>query len=161
MKTISAVRRIRPYHTNFRQSSAERGVALITTLILLMIFMALTVAMVIAAMSDTLITQYYRTFRSSFYAADSGTNIARQYMLNELATNAGVAVGTSFSPSSPPPLSSSDASTTLTDVLNQYGSSASAPNLQINAGQGAGSWTGKFHVVQTLTGTPGTTLSAP
>jgi len=140
---------------------AERGIALVTTLLLLMLFIAVTLAMFIAAQSDTLITGFYRTFRSSYYAADSGANIARQYMLNELAANANVAVGTTFAANGTPPLSSSDASTALSDVLSQYGSSASASNLQINTGGGAGSWKGKFYVASTMTGTPGTTLSAP
>ena len=72
---------------------AERGIALVTTLLLLMLFIAVTLAMFIAAQSDTLITGFYRTFRSSYYAADSGANIARQYMLNQLTSNATVAVG--------------------------------------------------------------------
>ncbi len=60
------------------------GIALIATLLLLMLVVAMTLAMTIAVTSDTLITRYYRNFRSSFYAADSGANIARTYMLNQL-----------------------------------------------------------------------------
>ncbi len=138
----------------------ERGIALIATLLLLMLLIAVTLAMFIAAESDTLITGYYRTFRSSFYAADSGANIARQYMLNQLAANA-ISVGTTFSSTGTPPLSSTDASTALTNVLSQYGSSATASNLQINAGGGANSWKGKFYVASSYTGTPGTTVGAP
>jgi hypothetical protein len=126
-----------------------------------MLFMAMTVSMVIAATSDTLITRYYRTFRFSFYAGDSGTNIARQYMANELVANANLAIGTTFSSSGTPPLSATDASTTLTDTLNQYSSSQAATNGKVNGGQGANSWPGKFYLVQTLASTPGTTLSAP
>lgn len=140
-----------------RRRARSRGIALVTTLLLLMTFLALTLAMVIAAQSDTLITGYYRTFRSSFYAADSGANIARQYMLNQLASNA-VSVGATFSSTGTPPLSSSDASNTLSNVLSTYGSSATASNLQINT---TGSWKGKFYVASTMTGTPGTTVSAP
>jgi PilX N-terminal len=139
----------------------ERGIALVTTLLLLMLFMAVTVGMVISATSDTLITRYYRTFRSSFYAGDSGVNIARQYMANELVANANVAIGTTFASNGTPPLSGTDASTTLTDVLNEYSSSNVASYGQVNSGQGANSWPGKFYLVQTLTNTPGTTLSAP
>jgi hypothetical protein len=138
-----------------------RGVALITALLLLMLMVAMTFGMVIAVTSDTLIAGYYKTYRASFYAADSGANIARQYMLNQLVTNATVAVGTTFVQGSAPPLSGTDASTTLTNTINQFQSSASLSNRQLNTGGGANSWPGSFYVVQTQAGTPGTTLAAP
>ena len=139
----------------------SRGIALITTMLLLTVMIAMTLAMVIALTSDTLITGYYKTYRSSFYAGDSGVNVVRQYMLNQLVSNATVAVGTSFAPTSPPPLSATDASTTLTNTLNLYKSTASSSNRQINVGQGANSWPASFYVVDTLANTPGTTLAAP
>ncbi len=65
-------------HLQFENSSAfkarrakSRGIALVTTLLLLSLMVAMTLAMVIAVSSDTLITRYYRNFRASFYAADS------------------------------------------------------------------------------------------
>jgi hypothetical protein len=122
---------------------------------------AMTLGMVIAVTSDMLIGRYYQTYRSSFYAGDSGVNIVRQYMLNQLVTNATVAVGTSFASTYPPPLSATDASSTLTNALNLYQSSASASNRKINSGQGANSWPGSFYVVNTLANTPGTTLASP
>jgi len=139
----------------------SRGVALITTLLLLTLMVAMTLGMVIAVTSDTLIARYYRTYRSSFYAADSGVNIVRQYMLNQLASNASVAVGTSFSNTSPPPLSATDASTTLTNTLSQYSSTGTASYRQVNSGRGANSWPGTFYVVNTFANTPGTTLGSP
>ncbi len=143
------------------RSKNSRGVALITTLLLLTVMIAMTLGMVIAVTSDTLISRYYQTYRSSFYASDSGVNIVRQYMLNQLVSNATVAVGTVFAPTAPPPLSATDASTTLTNALNLYKSTASASNRQVNTGQGAKSWPGNFYVVDALAGTPGTTLAAP
>jgi Tfp pilus assembly protein PilX len=139
----------------------SRGIALITTLLLLTVMIAMTLGMVIAVTSDMLIGRYYQTYRSSFYAGDSGVNIVRQYMLNQLVTNATVAVGTSFASTYPPPLSATDASSTLTNALNLYQSSASASNRKINSGQGANSWPGSFYVVNTLANTPGTTLASP
>src|ERR1700704_3380394 len=65
-----------------RQNS--RGVALITALLLLSLFTVMTLSMVIATTSDTLIDGYYRNARGSFYAADSGINVVRQYMINQL-----------------------------------------------------------------------------
>jgi hypothetical protein len=139
----------------------SRGVALVVTLLLLSLMVAMTLGMVIAVTSDSLITRYYRTYRSSFYGGDSGVNIARQYMLNQLVSNASVAIGTTFSSTSAPPLSATDASTSLANTLARYKSSASIQNRQINSGQGANSWPGSFYIVDTLANTPGTTLGAP
>src|SRR5450631_3931010 len=100
----------------------EQGAALITTLLLLTLLMAMTLSMTISVTSDTLISRYYRNAQSSFYAADSGLNIARQYMMNQLSANA-LSVGSTFTTTSAPPLSATDASTTLTNVLSQYSSS--------------------------------------
>src|SRR5882724_7530268 len=61
----------------------ERGIALITTLLLLMLLSALTLAMAWSARSDMMINGYYRNFRGSFYAADSGLNIMRQGLNDE------------------------------------------------------------------------------
>ena len=139
----------------------SRGVALITTLLLLTVMIAMTLGMVIAVTSDTLISRYYQTYRSSFYASDSGVNVVRQYMLNQLVSNATVAVGTVFAANAAPPLSGTDASTTLTNALNLYSSTGAASNRQINSGKGASSWPGNFYVVNAQAGTPGTTLAAP
>src|SRR5580704_8713086 len=82
MKSAYSVKR-----TNYNRSGrvgSSRGIALIATLLLLSLIVALTLGMTIAVTSDTLITLYYRNFRSSFYAADSGTNIARQYISNQI-----------------------------------------------------------------------------
>src|SRR5215472_19083436 len=64
--------------------SQQRRVALITTLLLLMLLSGLALAMAWSARSDMLINGYYRSFRGSFYAADSGINIARQVMANQI-----------------------------------------------------------------------------
>ena len=69
--------------TTYRHDS--RGIALITALLLLSLFTVMTLAMVIATSSDLLIDGYYRNLRGSFYAADSGLNAARQFMMNQLA----------------------------------------------------------------------------
>src|SRR5450755_3987458 len=149
-----------PQNTGVRGEDS-RGIALITTLLLLTVMIAMTLGMTIAVTSDTLITRYYQTYRSSFYAGDSGVNVVRQYMLNQLVSNATVAVGTSFTQGSAPPLSATDSSTTLTNALNLYQSTATASNRQINLGMGANSWPGSFYIVNTLANTPGTTLAAP
>jgi hypothetical protein len=65
----------------------SRGVALVTALLLLSLFTVMTLSMVIATMSDTLIDGYYRNARASFYGADSGVNAVRQALLNDLFNN--------------------------------------------------------------------------
>src|SRR5215813_11624227 len=70
-----------PLKSKQRSVRNERGVALITTLLLLMLLTGLTLAMAWSARSDMLINGYYRNFRGSFYAADSGINIVRQAMI--------------------------------------------------------------------------------
>src|SRR5580704_3538200 len=64
----------------------NRGVALVTALLLLSLFTVMTLAMVIATTSDTLIDGFYRNFRGSFYAADSGVTTAREYMLQQIVS---------------------------------------------------------------------------
>ena len=63
----------------------DRGVALVITLLLLFLVSALGLAAVLSSSSDLLINGYYGNYRGSFYAADSGLNIARQSMQNYLA----------------------------------------------------------------------------
>src|SRR6266704_1594241 len=84
------------YKNNFLRSKRrgapqhERGVALITTLLLLMLLTGLTLSMAWSARSDMLINGYYRNFRGSFYAADSGLNIVRQAALNQFVGGVGI-----------------------------------------------------------------------
>src|ERR1700733_8521659 len=67
-----------------RTRPAEQGVALVITLLILSMITALSLGMVIAFSSETLIGGYYRNFRGSFYAADSGLNVARQQVMAEI-----------------------------------------------------------------------------
>src|ERR1700691_852453 len=90
--------------------SSERGVALIITLLMLSMLMALSVGMVLAMSSQTLIGGYYRNFRGSFYAADSGLNIAVHQIENQLVAG----VPTAFAS---PPLSTAPATTLAGHVV--------------------------------------------
>ena len=63
----------------------NRGVALVVTLLLLFLMSILGLAAVLSGSSDLLINGYYANYRASFYAADSGINIARQAMQTQLA----------------------------------------------------------------------------
>src|SRR5712671_1947865 len=78
----------------------ERGVALVTTLLLLMLLTGLTLTMAWSARSDMLINGYYRNFRGAFYAADSGLNVVRQAAINQFAP--GVGLPTTFAANTAP-----------------------------------------------------------
>ena len=135
---------------NSTRRGNEQGVALVTTLLLLTLLSAVTVGMVIAAASDELISGYNRNMRSSFYAADSGLNIARQAMLNQIAAAVPIAVVNRAAQ----PISTSTASTVQSAILSSYGSS----DISINGGQAPGSWPGKYKITAaTLSLAPGTT----
>ena len=133
--------------TSRPRRKADRGVALITALLLLLLFTGMTVAMVLSSNSDMLINGYYRGFRGSFYAADSGLNIVRQQMVNQLVS---AGSGAFSATAQPIPLG------TQTTVVNNMNSTYGASYQSLNAGQATASWPEKFEL-----DTTGTTLSAP
>jgi len=122
----------------------SRGIALVTALLLLSLFTVMTLAMVIATTSDTLIDGYYRNSRTSFYAADSGLNAARQYLQNQLASD----VPSPYVAYSGPPVSTAQATAALT-ALNNATSGFGA--YQSITGTQAASWPGKFKIDSTNT----------
>jgi hypothetical protein len=123
------------------RAGASCGMALISTLLIMSLMIAMTLAMTISMSSDMLITRYYRNFRSSFYAADSGTNIVRQYMANQIVS----AIPATFS-STTQPIPAGTETTVGSAILTNYGSSATAANLNITSGAAAGSWPGRFNI---------------
>ena len=145
MKAIGNSSTIQPTYKHRGVNS--RGIALVTTLLLLMVMVAMTLAMVIAVSSDTLITRYYRNFRSSFYAADSGLNITRQYLIAQLTASVPASVAGNTQP-----MPAGAQTTVLANMNTLYGSSTS-----INGGQAASSWPGTFYIATT----PAATLGAP
>lgn len=56
----------------------QRGIALATTLLLVVLLTAMSLTMVLTVGSDMLVNGYYGNERGSFYAADSGATLARQ-----------------------------------------------------------------------------------
>lgn len=124
-------------NTRHRARNGERGVALVITLLMLTIMVALSLVMIVALSSDTMINGYYRNYRGSFYAADSGLNIARQRLVNELLAQ----VPSTF-PASSYPLPAGADTTVQTAISAAYGSSYS----QLNTGGASGSWPESFEV---------------
>ena len=120
------------------ENKRDRGVALVTTLLLLSLFSVMTISMVIATTSDTLIDGYYRNARGSFYAADSGINTVRQYMINQLSTD----VPSPFTTFSTPITSTNE-----TAIMTAIGNSSSGFGAFQSALGSQTSWPGKFKVV--------------
>jgi len=129
----------------------SRGVALVTTLLILMLLMAMTLAMTISVTSDTLINKYYRNARSSFYAADSGVNIARQFMISQIINS--VTLGSSETTA---PIPASETAKALANTLAQY-----TANSSIRGGLATNSWPSSFQLVAASSSTViGTTLGS-
>ena len=128
--------------TKTRKMRKERGAALVIALLLLLLLTGMTVAMVLSTSSDMLINGYYRNFRGSFYAADSGLAIARQEMVNNILA----AVPASFSPTTPPIPAGTEAAV-VSYINSTYGSNYQS----LNQGQASGSWPAKYKIDSTKT----------
>jgi Tfp pilus assembly protein PilX len=123
-----------------RARQDERGVALITTLLLLMLLTGLTLAMAWSSRSDMLINGYYRNFRGSFYAADSGVNIMRQ-ALTPIFQPGGAAYPGAFVVGTNP-LQQAQTETLVMNTINTaYGTGKVTGN---GTGNAANSWPGSY-----------------
>ncbi|MFI5110215.1 MAG: hypothetical protein ACHP78_15425 [Terriglobales bacterium] len=133
-----------------RRAGNESGIALLTTLLLLILVSILGLTMAVTTNSDMMINSYYGSYRGSFYAADSGLNIARAQLVNNIVGQVTMTPCTGWVTGSPasgctnPPLSlatgtSSPGYIAMTNLTTTYGSFTS-----LNAGQAANSWMGKF-----------------
>jgi hypothetical protein len=125
--------------------SSTRGIALIITLILLLLLSAASVAIVLLVSSDTMINGFYRNYRGSFYASDSGINVVVESMKNSLIT-AGNAAGN-------PPFVSGAVPASVTNSYTPY------QNNFYTFGD-ANSWNGKFIVVANPGATPPPVIGA-
>ena len=138
--------------TRSQRKAQQRGVALITALMLLLIMSGLSIVMVLSTNSDMMTNGYYRGFRGSFYAADSGVNTARVALINQLV--AGVNGG--YSTSTPAYTNSATtASTAQTYMLTTYGSNTALTGSGM--GQAANSYPESFKVTAATVGTPSCT----
>jgi Tfp pilus assembly protein PilX len=122
---------------NSAKLRGQRGIALVFTLLLLTMMIALSLAMAIAIGSQTFIAGYYKNYRGAFYAADSGVNIMRQAMLNQLTAAVPTTVTTGVQP-----IATITASTIQTNIETAY---ASWNNVN-----STGSWPEQFEI----SGTP-------
>ena len=109
---------------------AARGFALVFTLLLLSMMSLMVLAMVLSSSSDMLINGYYSNGRASFYASDSGLNIVRQQLMNQIQAQ----VPSTWSVPTNGTLATW-AGTVQSSVLTSWASSTS-----LNTGQAANSW---------------------
>jgi Tfp pilus assembly protein PilX len=123
---------------NSAKLRGQRGIALVFTLLLLTMMIALSLAMAIAIGSQTFIAGYYKNYRGAFYAADSGVNVMRQAMLNQLTAAVPASVTTGVQP-----IATTTASTILTNIETTY---ASWKNVN-----STGSWPEQFEISGTPT----------
>ncbi len=132
------------------RNAGERGVVLVITLLLLTLLAALSLAMVFSVSSDSMINGYYRNYRGAFYAADSGANVSRQYMLNQVAALIPTDFAVTTAPLDPVQVAKVPAS-----VITQYGNMT-----PINTDGAKGSWNGSFKISNTAGEKPTLTLIA-
>src|SRR5215467_331216 len=117
------------------ETGDDRGLALVITMLLLSMMSLIGLAMVVSTSSDMLINGYYQNYRGAFYAADSGLNVARQTLVNQIVA----AVPNTFTT---PPLTASAATTVQNYISTNFG----ANYISLNGGQGASSWSGNFEI---------------
>jgi Tfp pilus assembly protein PilX len=135
----------------FPKGARNQGVALLFALLLLVIMSALGIIMVLTVSPDMAINGYYGNYRGSFYAADSGMNIARQQLLNLVVAQVNMTPCTdwndplycTFMPLKDP---TGTANGALSNMTSTYGSFTS-----LQSGQAAKSWPENFEIKNTLT----------
>lgn len=130
-------------HHNARTGTGrgDRGVALVMTLLLLSLLMVMTLSMVIAMTSDTLIDAYYRNARGSFYAADSGINAARATMISDIQNGA---LPSGYTPANGAPGMLTPSITNVTSSASGFGAYNSM--LGGSTSSSYSSWPGTFQV---------------
>ena len=142
----------------------EKGIALFIALMLLALMSVMSLAMVLTVSPDMLINGYYGNFRGSFYAADSGLNIARQTLVNQISSAtyvnqtvcpSGWGPGAANVNCRGLPLDNSTgpngaAGKVITAVLSS-GSGGYGSYTSLNSGQAGNSWPGSFELVNSAT----------
>jgi hypothetical protein len=121
----------------------QRGIALVTTLLLLLLLTAMSLTMVLSVGSDMLINGYYGNDRASFYAADSGANITRQAITSGILA----AVPAQFAANAQP-IPAGTEGVVSASISASYGGSN-----QLNGGP-AGSWPEKFTLQSVVVSPP-------
>ncbi len=126
----------------------QQGITLVTTLLLLVLLMGMSLTMVLAVSSESLINGYYGRYRGSFYAADSGVAAARQQIMNNLSAD----IPAGFNPATGP-----IANTTTAGTAAQTAITAAFGNFTpVNT---ANSWQERFKITNVVVPAPNTTIT--
>ena len=166
---------MKAHFTNRRraqQPKSESGIALITVLFLLITMTILGLTMVATVNSDMMINGYYGNSRAAYYAADSGLNIARQYLSdqlqNQVVTTACLGWGaTAVAGCTADPLSGSAPTTALSNLRTTFGGAYSSSNLNVASTPSAASWPSSFLIqdstacASSFTAAPGSPVKTP
>ena len=132
----------------FPKRAMDRGIALIFALLLLVLMSALGLIMALTVNPDMMINGYYGNYRGSFYAADSGMNIARQQLLNLTQAQVNMTPCADWevvpAPCNNPPLLGTTGPTVLDNLKTAYGSFT-----PLQGGEAANSWPESFEIVDT------------
>lgn len=144
MKTSPKSRRNARVPARFRN---QRGIALATTLLLVVLLCAMSLTMVLTVGSDMLVNGYYGNERGSFYAADSGATLARRAIVTGILSSVPSTFSNTVQPIPPG---------TETSVQNSVGTTYSAAT---NVTGPAGSWPEKFMITSVSVSTPTCTPS--
>src|ERR1700742_1441359 len=112
----------RPSRMKVRSSQTrnQQGITLITTLLLLLLLIGMSLTMVLAVSSESLINGFYGRYRGSFYAADSGVAAGRQQLMNLLGANVAAGFNAAASPIANPTTAGTNASSSVQSSYSAY-----------------------------------------
>ncbi len=128
--------------TRRRLRQPESGIALLTTLLLLLLLTGLSLAMVVSVRSDLMVNGYYRNFRGSYYAADSGLNIVRSDLINKIAAAVPASLNINTAP-----IPAGTEGNVKTTINTTYGATFAITG----SGTVANSWPASFNIDTTQT----------
>jgi Tfp pilus assembly protein PilX len=136
-------------HTSFSKTARkQQGITLVTTLLLLMLLMGMSLTMVLAVSSESLINGFYGRYRGSFYAADSGVAAARQQMMTNLKN----AIPAGFNPATAPIANTTTAGTNAQTAITGAFGNFTVVNT-------ANSWQEQFKVTNVAVPPPNTVIT--
>jgi Tfp pilus assembly protein PilX len=131
-----------PWKSRSARSRNEKGITLVTTLLLLLLLIGMSLTMVLAVSSESLINGFYGRYRGSFYAADSGVAAGRQQLMNLLGANVTPGFNAAASPIAAPATAGANAATAMKGAYSGY--------TNVNS---SGSWQERFLVSQAYVAT--------
>ena len=131
------------------RSRNEKGITLVTTLLLLLLLVGMSLTMVLAVSSESLINGFYGRYRGSFYAADSGVAAGRQQLMNLLGAYVTPGFNAAVSPIANPATAGATAASTMKSSYSGYTNVSSS-----------GSWQERFLISQAYVATTPNTAAA-